>query len=643
MLTREESLEYLIKRCSEKLKKIEKSEVNGNKAYSPVFFIYFETAKEGFGEISDVISNNWRFNAKYIFHIGISFEGNQLRLCDLRTNSVIDGLEENKSFALDELFVQALSIPNGVFADHTNVKIKLILNCSEEAFDEYLELSMKFKTNLPGINVYKDLYVLLQQLGNNNERIKVQSIIKKFYSDEKTLKENFKQIFLLSDRMKNGKGLEQFEKKSNYRLIADSVLFIDNDGENYPGRKARFYADGNKYKTISQRIVQKPCREIAAVMLLTIVKNILSVEQIDLQEIKQKFEDDTFIESYFEENFISGFPKAIDFKFLPYTKDSFKKLNLIYKNQNKNQPCSLDEKVVDEATLGCFSAFYKENYVNVIQKNFSREDFKGELCAQYRSSYTYKDIKESFRDDIVSPACEGKEKPFEGKRKASLFESIRIYCDDRSQKDFHCYIKDTYLEFINEMRKEAQEYESILEDIQIDLMSIGVVKDKGLYKGIEGYYSEYVSDYMKANRNGLKKLFYPNDISFNAIIENLERVFSEIISRDYDNKLCNNFSDELSIRLGESGTPEMQNKLIEDALIQKIDEHTRLHVATDNFKQISDIYFCADDSPFYKTLVPTREADDVNLFNTSDLNCFEHVKIYGFDEIRDIYGKDTEG
>lgn len=631
-----EHLENLIDTCASKIEHKDLTVADTNKSDSPIIIFYMgKDVSEQSNIIREIIDGNWRKNSRYICHIGVCFAENKLILNDLVENTFLPTTDPNN--ILDLLVRKVLAAPIGTFDDSKTVKVKFILLSSDSDSSRYIDFARKIKSEL-STNLFKDLFILLHEGGGTEDSKKTKAFIKLFYDNEKkgTLKE-FKQIYVLSDRLKNGQFLQKHKKKTGFRLIADTILIIDNS-ENDRRKRELFYGiAGSNYRTLSHRMVQKPVYEITCVVLKTILKIILEAKPVNREKINSMFENEQFEEKYFELNFSKFFPTAMAFKYLPYTENGRINMQTRFKTDKKNGQIHIDETLLDDETNGCFNEYYNINYKEPIRSNFDKNDFRNKLTDYYIKKYSYKDIEEFFKyDEIVDIACKEQDINIDAERTSSLYYALQTYCVLSARNFYFAEIKDTYLRAMKDLYQASVNYEKIVYNMLNEIYCMYHLQDGGITKSIENYYSEYVREFFNKNSDIMDKVFTVKIQNSDDLIDALKKAFEKILMKDFLNKLTGGFEDELAQRLGNETTPSARDALIRAELKPNIDDNTRLHVSIDNITEIYDAYMYSKKSEFMDTI------EKAEIFCTNDENVFEHLKIYTFESIRDIYGAKTE-
>ena len=640
MQTKQDMLDNLILTCVKEIEHTGAIIAGNNQVRCPMVFMYFgEYPIDNYDIVKSIIDNNWRVNSKYIYHIGAKLEGTEIIACNLVDQAVLNDNIKDNTIILDEIFSAALAAPIGTFSDNNVVKVNIVLSANDKNVEKYIDFVSALNTSLNGLNVFKDLYVLITQGGTFEERSATDSCIKMLYTKEKAdVLKNFKQVFILSNRMKNGAVLDQFNKRTNFRLIADTSLLLDNDDENYQSRKKQFYFGEGKLRTISHRIVQKPCREIVVAMLKTLIHTGLDIQRKDKEQVMQMFADEQFEEIYFSRNFKKSLPQEEDFRYLPYTGEGLKKLLAIYKSSKSHGMYRIDEDIVDKETYGCYTEFFEHNYRLLLTTNFNASDFKKQLADNCIEKYNHRDIIEYFKyDDIVEEACKPQKVVIEKKFATSFYSVLARHCYLKARNEYFELIRPTFHSAMMDLHNDAVNFEKLLIEMQNDISSVCIIESEGIYQSIEKYYSEYVIEYFNKHKSEILSQVNIRVKDYKELTEVLIKLFMKILSMDTRNLLVCGFSEELNNRLGTAATPGTRDKLIKDALIPRIDEYTRINVAEDNLHEIFDAYLCDEHSNFL---------DAINTqvrFNTNNENCFEHLKIYEFNSIRDILGSKMEG
>ena len=634
-----ENIESTVTACVEKIEHTDYNVNEFNTATSPVLFFYFGNTADEKDSISSLINSNWTRNARYIKHIGVSFKDNNYVITDLDNNASDNS--KNNDDVMNQFVRQVLEAPIGTFPNNNMVRVKFILLTSDENSEKYLEFATSIDTELTTV-VFKDLYLLMHEGGSTEDTQNTKFFIEKLYEYENNNGlEPFKNIIVLSDRLKNGQFIQKHEKKTSFRVIADAVLIMDSDDRNTDMRKMeKFYQGGTqRYKTLAHRIVRKPSFEIICVIFKTILKIILEEKAKDRETIRRMFEAEQFEEKYFSNKFSSTMPRANDFKYLPYTEEGKKNTENRFRSDKRNGRIHIDESILDNETHLCFGLFFEENYVKKIKNSFSNEDFTAALSSHFMEKYSYKDIKEHFRyEDIVDIACSSKEIRVEEEFSKSVYTSLERYCFMKAQNCFFELIRQSYLKTMKNMYDFSENFERVLIEAYNKISGMYFIRESGINNSIEEYYSEYTRDFYKANTKLFKTIFTIAIQNEQQLGEALCKIFGKMLLNDLKNQLTCGFKDELNHRLGTAATPEAKSQLIRNELQPNIEDYTRIHVKIDSIKEIYDAYLCSPNNDFLEKLGGNAE-----IFNTNDDNVFEHVKFYSFGSISDIYGRGTEG
>ena len=640
MQSKQDVLDNLIVTCAEEIEHKGLTIASGNKSISPMVLIYAgEYSIKNFELTRTIIDNNWRSNSKYIYHIGITTDSdgkiNIKNLIDDRSVSSERSSESN--YFLDEIFSSMLSSPIGTFNRNNIVKVNLITSANDENIEKYIDKIIGLKTTLNGLNLLKDLYLLITQGGSFEEREATDNCIRNLYKKEQS-KEllEFKQIYVLSNRMKNGTILDQYNKKSNFRLIADILLLLDNDDSDYQKRES-LRIDTNKFRTVSYRYVGKPCREIVVVMLKTLLNTVLDVPKRNKEEVLRLFESEQFDENYFEKKFEGDLPQANDFQFLPYTESGLKNLLANHKTNKNYGRFSINDNTIDKETYGCFSDFFDLNYRQFLSEKFDANDFKDRLYDNCIDKYNHREVIEYFRyEDLVDEACKEQAINIENQYTGSFYSVLARYCTLKLRNEYRNLIKPAYHESMKMIYESAVNFQNLIVDMQNDISGICIIESEELYNSIEKYYSDYVIDYFNKHKNEILEQINVKIKDYEELSNILIKIFNKMLSLDTKNILTCGFSDELSNRLGLTSTAAGRVHLIKGALVSRIDEFTRINVSYDTLSEIYDAYLFDGKSNFL------NEIDAENYFDTNDENCFERVKIFKFNSLRDILGARME-
>lgn len=634
-----EYLEKVVASCVEKVEHNDFSVNELNTAASPILFFYFgDTVNDNVGMVYNLINANWRRNARYVKHIGVQFQGTKVVVTDLNENIEYDCTDTRN--VMNELVRKVLEAPIGTFSNNNIIRTKYVLLSSDDNSDKYLEFIRTINTDLTSV-LFKDLYLLLNEGGSVNDTVKTKELVKTLHKLEKNQElESFNNIFVLSDRLKNGQFIQKHEKKTSYRVIADAVLIMDSDDRNKDLKKQeKFYKNKEyRYKTLSHRIVRKPSFEITCVIFKTILQIILNEKAKEKLTIAKSFENEQFEEKYFDNIFGNHFPKGDDFKYLPYSPEGKKNLENRFHSDKRIGQVHIDESLLDRETYSCYELFFQENYINIIKKAFKKDDFTTDLLKYYTEKYSYKDIKEYFKfEDIVDIACDSKKIIIGEEYSKNIYSALARFCFLKAQNYFFELIRPTYLEAMNKLYNLSINFEKVLFDALNKISSMYFLHESGINQSIEDYYSDYTNDFYLKNKQLFKELFTIDIQDEKQLSEVLGKIFGKMILNDFNNQLTCGFKEELNHRLGTAATPAARETLIRNELQPNIDDYTRIHIKNDTIRDFYDAYLCSPNGDFINNL------GDAEIYSTNDENVFEHLKFYLFESIADIFGKEMEG
>ena len=169
MQNRQDILDNLILSCTEEIEYKDTNATSKNKTKCPVLFMYMgDYAVDNYELVKNVIDKNWRLNARYIYHIGMKSDDG--KLYNLVDGSVLNDKTDDESVVLDEVFSEILMAPTGTFNEHNVIKIKFITSAADAGVEKYINTALGIKTTLTGLNLFKDMFVLLAQGGSHQER-----------------------------------------------------------------------------------------------------------------------------------------------------------------------------------------------------------------------------------------------------------------------------------------------------------------------------------------------------------------------------------------------------------------------------------------------------------------------------------------
>lgn len=633
----EEMILEKIESCAREIGELNGEANLNNKPYMPNIFIYLGRTVKYAPITKKSVDTRWRKNCKYITHLALSVKE------DGFSAEIVGGTMdfhdcENAYQVLDELFIQALKAPIGTFSESRKAKIAFVLDASDENFEKLYQIAASYNTahadGIGGITLFKDMFLLLRQGGTGTERKTLKNNLRIVEASQE--KNDLRQIYFLSNRLNNGTILDAFKEKENYRIIGDVEILTNNDDENRATRFAALYVDGEKYKTVSYRIAEKPCTEIVLLLMRCILKQILAGKEQERSEFKQKVEKDQFEEEYFDEVFASTFSEAKDFKYLPYKEGALQELEKAFRESSKNSFGKIDERMLDEATQGCYSAFFKKNYGEKLI-GFDKDAFKKRLKKHIYHSYSFKDILAYFEEDFfIDTSCKKQETDIRNTRSNSIYEAMKQQNYNKARNAYFDIIRKLYEETVRNVCDEAKAFEKMLEELELEFRTLLPVTDVGICENLERFYSLYAENYFAENEEKVCSCINMQMNTEEKLLDALVEAFNDMRKKDSQGILSRNFLNELAERLNKV-TPERRMELLRNTLFHSgIDNMMRLFLRSGRFGEGRS--YCFFD---YKSEILDTQNMEGGI-DTKDPNSFEHLKVYSFADISDILGNRTE-
>ncbi len=638
-MTENFDLEQSIIKAAQKIDHVDYAVNEINTAASPVLFFYFGDAiNENIRIIYDLINTNWARSGRYIKHVGVNMQDGKYIVTDYVEDFTYDS-DMSIEHIMNNLVRKVLEAPVGVFPDNRVVRAKFIMLSSDKDCEKYLQFSSQITTEFTSA-VFKDVYLLQHEGGNQEETERTKKTIQYLYQlEQKKELEEFNNIFVLGDRLRNGLFVQKHEKKLNYRIIANAVLIMDsNDEDGKKHKREKFYGNPEgRCKTISHRLVGKPSFEIVCVIFKTILQIILEKQAKDRETINTSFEKEDFEEKYFKQMFAEYCPKDTDFRYLPYNRAEIEAIEKDYKldRNNGNAYVHINEEKLDKSANGCLHLFYEENYIKQINALFQQDDFIKKLREYYIKKYSYKDIKEYFRyEDIVDLACQEKDVRVKKDDVKDIYSALAKYYYLKSQNEYFGIIRKPYLQTMKTLYDLAERYENQMIAVLNQIRGMYHINEKGINQSIESFYSEYTrtvydTDEKNKEKNKEYKGLFDEILAIDMQDEEkvaaaLDKILGKMILRDTKRELTCGFREELENRLGNARRLEERDNLIREEIQPNIDDYVRVHTKYDEVRDFYDVYLCGTKD----SVVNDVKCNEI--YKTNDENVVEHIKFYTF-------------
>lgn len=607
---------------------------NTNMSYCPVILVYVgETAHYNRGAIIKTLKNNWR-NGSYIEEILIplDYTGNDAVLLENvdyeqdKEHEVMGSISELIDICIRK---RILKTPNGVFADKKRIFVEFISTCEDIGDFSLIEDILRPIDTLMGIDVWKSLYLMIDQSEPEYDRRAREFINEMERNRDLIFSDNgFRQIYILSNFLCDGTILDEDEIGRNYRAVGDVLLLKNNYNINL-GTKSSFFEKFNQagvVRTVSYNLVEKPCREIAVAAYMGIISEILSVKV--REDLYKGFTttEFTFFDDYFRTNLEQNLPGAADMEYLAWEPKEFERLSKIG---------SVSPAQIDNATMGQWSEFINMYYSDAVKEKTETNEFRMGFHNYLKSRFNYREMRECFMKDEVRGAVARVGTQATAYERGTLFEKTAVYGREHARSLYYeKYAVPVYESTLNTLYDEADDFEHMVRVIDSYLPRASAIISSKLYSSIGEYYGRIVRDYIREHQTEFYALM-DVDLSKNDFYDKLYEFFKSMTGKLDVFGL--NFEQELSRRLEGMGSDfAKRNKIIEEALVSDIEGRCRLNVAMGaNCRQIHQSYLGNPRADFVKRLM----GDKINnVYDLEKSDCIENLVIYQIDSLSDIFG-----
>lgn len=593
------------------------------RAENPNVFLYLgECAQKKAQIVKDVIDTKWGGNANYIIHAALTCRNDEF-IVESADGNEKESLSASFEDFLDDAVIQLLKAPESIFKRKTAVTVRFIADITEENFFQYLQQAANIGTSIEGVRISKELYLLLQQGGKKEaRRLTTEHLRKLEAKDADGTLDCFSSVYFLSNQLNNRHILSGFDETDNYRIIGDLAVASN---ANIDGTEGRL-------RTVAYRVAEKPCREIAVVILKKILKMVqgLPAELIEGQGMNPSGAQ--FVKACYLKEFDGCFPSAEDYRHMPFEKETLASLA-----QRFNGSKYLDEDEINKATGNCFEAFFDENYKKKMQSVYDSKILK-DIWMQYLCrQVTYKYILEYSQLQILAEsACKEIETSKDLQETANIFTAMETVHHVKIENQFRSRLRRDIEAVHKELKDGAERFSLLLKELIQELETAIPIDESGIYESLHAYYDEYIEDCFTSSAEIWGTMTILQIDSKERLLNELQNKFNDILSRDVRHVLTQGFIDEMNRRLGVVTSLLERESLVKKELFPGIEKEKRLRVAFESFSKPSKI--CFYDVNAMDLDVPKG----VRIYDTKDKNMFEYLQVYAFVSISDIIGSGEE-
>lgn len=605
---------------------------NTNMSHGPVILVYVgETVYDNREYLLKTLKNNWK-NGSYIEEIlvPIDYDGTDAVLLenteqDTNTGEVIGAVEHVIDVCIRDRLLKTM---DGVFANKRRIFIECIMAGEDICDIDIIEELIKPVQTLRGLELWKSFYMMIDQSNAENEdkaRFMIESLNKskeKFFSDD-----GFRQIYVLSNYLSDGTIIGENRMPENYRAISDILLLKNNYNISEGKRNSQFELLNQRgsVRTISYKLVEKPCREIAIATYMGLISEMVNVP-VD-EELHRAFNTSefTFFEDYFLQNIESQMPGANALSYLAWLPGEEERL--------KNAVVTME--TLDRATMNQWSVFFKMYYDSILETETDSTDFKMKFHHYLKGKFNYKEMRECFNKEEAESVVERGEMSLAAGGKSSLLVRAALCGKNYARKLYYNgHVMPIYKNTLEHLYKKSSDFSVMIQQINNTLPRALMIINSNLYSSIDEYYDRIVKSYIFEHREDFNRLMdvdYTEEEFLNALYNFFKTMVKhlEIYSM--------NFEGEMTERLeGFGGDHARRNKIIENALSDNIEGSKRLSMAMGaNSREIYQTYLGNPRANFVKRLMDDNNS---NVYDLEKSDCIENLVIYEIDSLSDIFG-----
>ena len=628
-----ESVQELIKKSAKLIEKGWDLLNNANMSVSPVILVYVgESAYENREYLLKTLKNNWK-NGNYIEEIliPIDYEGFDAVLLK---NSEADENSCDVEGSLQEVIDtcirnRLLKTMEGVFEQKRRIFIEFVMS-GEDMYDlEVLHEIIKPVNTLSGLEIWKNLYMMIDQSNRENDE-NAESIINGINREKEQFfsANGFRQIYILSNYLCDGTIISDSRIEENYRAISDILLLKNNFSIREMRRNEQFELlnKKNSIRTVSYKLVEKPCREIAIATyksLLTAMKDISVSEDLHKAFNSSEF---TFFDDYFNRHIENKMPASDILSYMAWVPGEEERLRNVG---------SITTEMLDRATMNQWSAFFKLYYVDVVFQETKEEEFAKELNRYLKTKFNYKEMRTCFNSEEALAVTERGDVPLIGGPRIGLLERAAMLGKNQMRLWYNSErAKPIYRKSIEHLYKQSEDFYKMIEWNENVLMRALVITNSRLYSSIEEFYDDIVKNYISEHKDEFYLLMNV-DFTPEQFLDALYNFFTVMVKRIEQYRLY--FEGELLERLKAFGDDyARRNEIIEGALNNRIEESRRLNLASGTgATAVFQTYLGNPKADFVKRLAG---GGSNMVYDLEKSDCIENLVIYEISSLDDIFG-----
>ena len=601
---------------------------NTNMSHGPVILVYVgETAYDNREYLLKTLKNNWR-NGSYIegILVPIDYDGTNAVLLE---NPELDDNKGEVEGSLQSVIDQCirgrlLQSMDGVFANKQRIFIECVMAGEDMCDEAVIEELIKPVRTLSGLELWKSLYMMIDQsVAENGENAK--QMINWLNSAKERIfaADGFRQIYVLSNYLCNKTIINENRIFENYRAVSDILLLKNNYNIN-EGRGNNHFEllnKSNSVRTVSYKLVEKPCREIATATYMGLIAEMMNAS-VD-EDIHKAFNTSefTFLEDYFNQYIDAKMPGSDPLSYLAWIPEEEKRLKNTY---------AVTNEMLDRATQGQWSAFFELYYDDIVRNSMISDSFEAKFHHYLKGKFNYKEMRACFNSEETENVVNQGGAQMMPSPKDGLTIRAALYGKNYAKNRYYGYVAPIYKNSLDHMYTRAEKFAMMIQQINNTLPHSLMIINSNLYSSINEFYEKVVKQYISEHREDFNHLM---DIDYNEkeFLNALYGFFRTMVKNLDIYKL--NFEGELTERLeGFGGDYARRNKIIENALSDNIYGSRRLNLAMEaNIRQIYQTYLGNPRAEFVQRLTGDK-------YDLEKGDYIENLVIYEINSLEDIFG-----
>lgn len=638
----------LLESCFERLSENQSGEVGGNVAKYPTVVVMLGEKSRAYTKyIKSTLDDNWN-NSGFLQYVGIVKKGDSWECVRLaQAGRKREFTWENASGEPDEIvskaIVEMLEQDERIFKDKSSIKMEFVMDATEEDGESYYDLYLRLKNGLHSADL-KTFYLMLDQKPEGGKNEKSDHMLQYVLRNRNNPGTNCGTTYLLSNYLDSGSILGENKIWQNYRLVADIILLGGNrTSAGDSGYVTNLY---NGIKTASYALVTKPTDEIAAVSLQALLEEMYQQEEahhdVELtdKEIRERLDIKAthgfgFAEEIFREKILKQLPSAGDLRYLPFRSEKD-----LREMQKADQ---VSARMADSYTMGMWSLFQQEKYIDVAQRFLEDEE---ELRSLYREIQDrlhgafslFEARKLTGRRDLIRQLLL-EDLRFDGvSARSDYTEKLHRSAVYECKKYFYDRVKQIMAEEFDRLLDQTKQYEDLYARCRREVRQERIVtgdEDKSIEKTYAGEVKRYVEKRQKINS---RESAFPEVFDARSgqedMLSAVRDVFSDLIREEIFNY---DFEKELDFRMS-SMTDVNRQVYVTQELQRALSGSVRLKNLTSVMTKMSCFYLINDSADYAKQLARQEgHGRDFMLFNLNRTDCIEQIEIYNITKPENLH------